>query len=97
MVTKSIEDSVGGHYESTIVLQDMDGAVTVIGQTIEGHKDKLKELGLSEDQIAEVEDSYNNYSMTIGNSMAEVLTTFTSGQAVTAELANANYHRQQCS
>ena len=52
-------------------------------------KDKLKELKMTDDQISEIEESYNNYSLTIGNTMAEILSTFTAGKVVTEELANA--------
>ena len=56
---------------------------------VDGVGEKLKELKLTDSQISDIQDSYMNYSVVVGNTMAEVLNTFAEGQAMTAELANA--------
>ena len=53
-----------------------------LARNVDGIKDKLKELKMTDDQISEIEESYNNYSLTIGNTMAEILSTFTAGKVV---------------
>lgn len=87
LVTSAIDDLWNGGYEfNEKFFKSFNEPLT---RNVDGIKDKLKELKMSDDQIAEVEASYNNYSLTIGNAMAEVLSTFTSGKVMTAELANA--------
>ena len=56
---------------------------------VDGVGEKLKELKMSDSQISDIQDSYMNYSVVVGNTMAEVLNTFSEGKAMTAELANA--------
>ena len=87
LVTSAIDDLWNGGYEFND--EFFKSFNEPLARNVDGIKDKLKELKMSDDQIAEVEASYNNYSLTIGNAMAEVLSTFTSGKLMTAELANA--------
>ncbi len=87
LVTSAIDDLWNGGYEFNEKF--FKSFNEPLARNVDGIKDKLKELKMSDDQIAEVEASYNNYSLTVGNAMAEVLSTFTSGKAMTAELANA--------
>lgn len=56
---------------------------------VDGVGEKLKELKLSDGQISDIEDSYMNYRVIVGNTMTEVLNTFAEGKVVTADLASA--------
>lgn len=56
---------------------------------VDGIGEKLKELKLSDGQISDIEDSYMNYRVIVGNTMTEVLNTFAEGKVVTADLASA--------
>lgn len=87
VVTNAIEDLWNGGYEWNEKF--LTSFNEPLARNVDGIKDKLAELKMSEEQIAEIEASYNNYSLTIGNTMAEVISTFTSGKVVTAELAKA--------
>ena len=87
LVTSAIDDLWNGGYEFNDKF--FKSFNEPLARNVDGIKDKLKELKMSDDQIAEVEASYNNYSLTIGNAMAEVISTFTAGKVVTAELAKA--------
>ncbi|CZR03368.1 phage tail tape measure protein [Trichococcus collinsii] len=87
LVTSAIDDLWNGGYEFND--EFFKSFNEPLARNVDGIKDKLKELKMSDDQIAEVEASYNNHSLTIGNAMAEVLHTFTEGKLMTAELANA--------
>ena len=87
LVTSAIDDLWNGGYEFNEKF--FKSFNEPLARNVDGIKDKLKELKMSDDQIAEIEASYNNYSLTIGNAMAEVISTFTAGKVVTAELAKA--------
>lgn len=87
LVTSAIDDLWNGGYEFNEKF--FKSFNEPLARNVDGIKDKLKELKMSDDQIAEVEASYNNYSLTIGNAMTEVISTFTAGKVVTAELAKA--------
>ena len=56
---------------------------------VDGVGEKLKELKLSDGQISDIEDSYMNYRVIVGNTMTEVLNTFAEGKVMTADLASA--------
>lgn len=87
LVTNAIDDLWNGGYQfNEKFWTSFNEPLT---RNVDGIKDKLKDLKMSDEQISEIEASYNNYSLTVGNAMAEVLSTFTSGKAMTAELANA--------
>ena len=55
----------------------------------EGLGDSLKELGLSDDMLSEIQSGYENYRLIIDNTMQEVMNSFTEGNAISSELANA--------
>ena len=87
LVTNAIDDLWNGGYEwNDMFFKSFNEP---LARNVDGIKDKLKELKMTDDQISEIEESYNNYSLTIGNTMAEILSTFTVGKVVTEELANA--------
>ncbi|OUL09269.1 hypothetical protein B0533_03610 [Sedimentibacter sp. SX930] len=87
LVTNAIDDLWNGGYEwNNMFFKSFNEP---LARNVNGIKDKLKELKMTDDQISEIEESYNNYSLTIGNTMAEILSTFTAGKVVTEELANA--------
>lgn len=56
---------------------------------VDGVGEKLKELKLSDGQISDIEDSYMNYRVIVGNTMTEVLNVFAEGKVMTADLASA--------
>jgi len=56
---------------------------------VDGIGEKLKELKLSDGQISDIEDSYMNYRVIVGNTMTEVLNVFAEGKVMTADLASA--------
>ena len=87
LVTNAIDDLWNGGYEWNEKF--FTSFSEPLARNVDGIKDKLKELKMTDDQISEIEESYNNYSLTIGNTMAEILSTFTAGKVVTEELANA--------
>ena len=87
LVTDVITDAWNGHTDWSA--HNADNIYSSVAVQVDGIKKKLKELDMTDDQIAEIDASYNNYARTIGNTMAKVLNTFAEGGVVTAELANA--------
>ena len=73
------------HVDGTV-----NGMRAKVWEQVEGINDKLGELGLSDGQISDIEDSYNNYTATLGNAMSEVLYLFTENKEITEEVALAN-------
>ena len=73
------------HVDGTV-----NGMRAKVWEQVEGINDKLGELGLSDGQISDIEDSYNNYTITLGNAMSEVLHLFTENKEITEEVALAN-------
>ena len=61
----------------------------IVAVQVDGVGEKLKELKLSDGQISDIEDSYMNYRVIVGNTMTEVLNTFAEGKVMTADLASA--------
>ncbi len=86
-VIEEVEKAWEGHTDwSAHNAENMYSSVAV---EVDGIKDKLKGLKLSDSEMSDIEESYKNYSLTIGNTMAEVLNTFASGKAMTSEVALA--------
>ena len=86
-IDKSVEAAWEGVNEyATVGMGDMYNTVVT---HVAGIKDELEGLGLNEEQISDIEESYNNYSKTIGNTMAYVIRTFSEGKVMTADLASA--------
>lgn len=86
-IDKSVEAAWEGVNEYTTV--GMGSMYNTVVTHVAGIEEELEKLGLNEDQIAEIEESYNNYSKTIGNTMSLVVDTFAEGKVMTADLASA--------
>ena len=86
-IDKSVESAWEGVNEYTTV--GMGDMYSIVVTHVAGIKEELEKLDLNENQIAEIEESYNNYSKIIGNTMSRVVDTFAEGKVMTADLASA--------